>query len=312
MTWDEVKELAPLYVIGALDEETERGVEASLRDASPEQQRIVAQWHDVAALLPQALPLQTPPDHIKELLLSRIAAESLKTPVEVVVEESAAEFQKTPVEIVAEESAAESQKTPIEIAVEESVAEEMAEQAEKKVLPFAPTRWIESRAARGLLIAATALLAFTSAYLFGQNAKLAREREEISTENARLARERDEISNELENWKQSTTKIFAMAGAETPQANAKVMWDTKTQQWVVYIFDLPTPPSDKDYQLWYVTKKEAKISASVFSTDARGRTVLKLELPPAALAGLAATAVTLEPKGGSVQPTGKFYLIAKI
>ena len=102
-----------------------------------------------------------------------------------------------------------------------------------------------------------------------------------------------------------------MIGDETPQANAKVLWDTMAQQWVIYIFDLPAPPSDKDYQLWYVTKN-VKISAAVFRTDEQGRTVLKLTLPPDALAGLAATAVTLEPRGGSPQPTGKFYLKASI
>ena len=279
MTWDEVKELAPLYVIGALDEKTAHDLEASLNGATSEQRRVVARWLDVAALLPQALPLQTPRDHIKELVVNRIAVEA--------------------------------QKTPIEIAVEESTLKEMAERAEKTVLPFGQTRRVESRTARWILIAATALLAFTSAYFFKQNAKLARE-------NDYLSRERDYLSDELAASKRQVddivspkTKVIAMIGAEVPQANAKVVWDTKEQQWVVYIFDLPAPPSDKDYQLWYVTAK-AKINARVFSTDEQGRAVLKLTLPPEALSGLAATAVTLEPKGGSLQPTGKFYLKASI
>jgi anti-sigma-K factor RskA len=279
MTWDEVKELAPLYVIGALDEKTAHDLEASLDGATSEQRRVVARWLDVAALLPQALPLQTPPDHIKELVVNRIAEEA--------------------------------QKTPIEIAVEESTLKEMAERAEKTVLPFGQTRRAESRTARWVLIAATALLAFTSAYFFKQNAKLARE-------NDYLSRERDYLSDELAASKRQVddivspkTKVIAMIGDMAPQANAKVVWDTKAQQWVVYIFDLPAPPSDKDYQLWYVTAK-AKINARVFSTDEQGRAVLKLTLPPEALSGLAATAVTLEPKGGSLQPTGKFYLKASI
>jgi anti-sigma-K factor RskA len=279
MTWDEVKELAPLYVIGALDEKTAHDLEASLDGATSEQRRVVARWLDVAALLPQALPLQTPPDHIKELVVNRIAEEA--------------------------------QKTPIEIAVEESTLKEMAERAEKTVLPFGQTRRAESRTARWVLIAATALLAFTSAYFFKQNAKLARE-------NDNLSRERDYLSDELAASKRQVddivspkTKVIAMIGAEAPQANAKVVWDTKAQQWAVYIYDLPAPPSDKDYQLWYVTAK-AKINARVFSTDEQGRAVLKLTLPPEALSGLAATAVTLEPKGGSLQPTGKFYLKASI
>jgi anti-sigma-K factor RskA len=272
MTWDEVKELAPLYVIGALDDKMAHDLEASLHGATPEQRRVVAKWLDVAALLPQALPLQTPPDHVKERLLNHIAEEA--------------------------------QKTPIEIAVEESTLKEMAERAENNALPFVQPRRSETRTARWILIAATALLAFTSAYLLSQNAKLARERDDLSKELGASRRQFDDIVS-------PKTKVIAMAGEEAPQANAKVVWDTNAQQWVIYIYDLPAPPSDKEYQLWYVTEK-AKISAAVFRPDEQGRTVLKLTLPPGALAGLAATAVTLEPKGGSPQPTGKFYLKASI
>jgi anti-sigma-K factor RskA len=279
MTWDEVKELAPLYVIGALDEKTAHDLEASLHGATPEQRRVVARWLDVAALLPQALPLYTAPDHVKERLLNRIVEEA--------------------------------QKTPIEIAVEESTLKEMAERAEDNVLTFVQTRRAESRTARWMLIAATALLAFASAYLFKQNTKLARDLDYISQERDDLSRELDTKKRQIDDIVSPKTKVIAMAGDEAPQANAKVMWDTKAQQWVIYIFDLPAPPSDKDYQLWYVTKN-AKISAAVFRPDEQGQTVLKLTLPPDALSGLAATAVTLEPKGGSPQPTGKFYLKASI
>jgi anti-sigma-K factor RskA len=140
------------------------------------------------------------------------------------------------------------------------------------------------------LIAATALLAFTAGYLFKKNAEWRRQVDDIVS---------------------PRTRIITMVGDESPQANAKVFWDTKSQQWAIYIFDLPAPPSDKDYQLWYVTQN-AKISAAVFRTNEQGQSVLKLTLPPEALVGLAATAVTLEPRGGSPQPTGKFYLKATI
>src|SRR5215813_4947060 len=156
MTWDEVKELAPLYVIGALDDETAHAVEVSLNGATPEQQRIVAQWHDVAALLPQALPIQSPPTNLKERLLSRIAAEEQMAPIS------------------ADDGF---HNIPIENAVEEYTivngSDGVAEQTMKKVLPFVAPRRFESKTQRWLLIAATAMLAFTSAYLFGQNTKLA-------------------------------------------------------------------------------------------------------------------------------------------
>jgi anti-sigma-K factor RskA len=279
MKWNKVKAIAPLYVIGALDEKTAHEVEASLHSATPEQHGVIARWRDVAALLPQALPLQTPPDYLRERLLNRIAEET--------------------------------QPAPVEIAAEESTLNKMTERDEKKVLPFVQPRRAESRTVRRLLIAATALLALTSTYLFTQNAKLARERDDLS-------HERNSLSEELAAWRRQVddivsprTRVIAMVGDETPQANAKVIWDSKAQQWAIYIFDLPAPPSDKDYQLWYVTKN-AKISAAVFRTDEQGRSVLKLTLPSEALVGLAATAVTLEPRGGSPQPTGKFYLKASI
>jgi anti-sigma-K factor RskA len=279
MKWNKIKKIAPLYVIGALDEKTAQEVEASLHSATTEQQRVIARWRDVATSLPQALPLQSPPDHVRERLLNRIAEET--------------------------------QQTPIEIAVEESTSKEMAEHGENKILQFAQTRRAESRAVRWMLIAATVLLALGFGYLFKQNADLARKLEAI-------AKERDRLLSDLAKRGQGDdivspqTRVIAMVGEEIPQANAKIVWDTKAQQWAIYIFDLPAPPSDKDYQLWYVTKNSSKISAAVFRTDSTGRTILKLTLPPDALAGLAATAVTLEPTGGSPQPTGKFYLKASI
>jgi anti-sigma-K factor RskA len=279
MKWNKVKEIAPLYVIGALDEKTAQEVEALLNSATTEQQRVVARWGDVATLLPQALPLQTPPDYLRERLLNRIAEEN--------------------------------QQTPIEIAVEESSLKEMAEQDERNVLPFVQPRRAESRTARWLLIAATTLLAFTSAYFFKQNAKLASENDYLSHERDNLSEQLAASRRQVDDIVSPQTKVIAMIGDEAPQANAKVVWDTKAQRWAIYIFDLPAPPSDKDYQLWYVTQN-AKISAAVFRTNEQGQSVLKLTLPPEALVGLAATAVTLEPRGGSPQPTGKFYLKAAI
>src|SRR5207253_9487305 len=48
-------------------------------------------------------------------------------------------------------------------------------------------------------------------------------------------------------------------------------------QWVIYIYNLPAPPADKDYQLWYLTSDQNKVSAAVFRTDAQGRGELRSE-----------------------------------
>jgi anti-sigma-K factor RskA len=265
MNREEIREWGPLYALGALDAETAREVEASLRNASPEQRREIAEWREVAALLPEALPHSPPPARLRQRLLDRITDES--------------------------------QETPIATAIAESALESSAILTGGKVLPFDSTRRVESKTSRWLLAAATVLLSLTTAYLFWQNTRL---RDDLSS----LRRQFDSVVS-------PGTKVIEMVGGEAPEANAKVLWDKKSRQWVIYIYNLPMPPSDKDYQLWYVTG-DAKINAAVFRPEAQGRTVLRLSLPPEALQGLSATAVTLEPKGGSAQPTGKFYLSAKI
>jgi anti-sigma-K factor RskA len=259
MTWDEVKELAPLYAIGALDWRTAQAVQDFLRQATPQQMREFAEWHEVAALLPLALPQSNVPPHVKGLLLGRIGAnETASVPSQ-------------------HDSRADSQA---------------------KVLPFQSNRRLSAQPSRWLLLAATIALAFTSAFLAWQNLKLT----------SRLS----DLQNVVDDFLMSSTRVISMNGVETPQANAKVLWDTKTQTWKVYVKNLPAPPIDMEYQLWYVTKDAAKISAAVFRTDEKGNRELSLSLPPEALQGLSATAVTLEPKGGSSQPTGKFYLMATI
>lgn len=257
MTWDEVKELGPLYALGALDLETAQMVEDFLSHATPEQHKDFAEWREVAAVLPMALPPPNVPSHLKDRLLMRIAGE------------------KDPVAFMQSGAAG----------------------ATAKVLQFQPRPIAQSRALRWLALAAILALACTSAFLAWKNAGLS---------NRLLLAE-----GQVQEFLSPDTRVISMAGVESPRANAKVVWNTKSQTWKVYIHNLPVVSNDRDYQLWYVTK-DAKINAKVFSPNSDGNAELDLTLPPEALKGLAATAVTLEPKGGSPQPTGKFYLLAEI
>jgi Anti-sigma-K factor rskA len=277
MTWDEIKELGPLYALGAVDEDTARGIEDFLLKATPEQQHEIIELREVAALLPLALPLPTVPEIIKDRLFVRIAAEA------------------QPASVESDETQAEIQTDGSTEAYEESA----------KVLAFthaAPRR--EASATRWLLLAATVLLTFTSGYLLWRNYQL-------HNENRQLASENERVMNEVREIVSPATKIVAMEGKEAPEASAKVIWNTNRQTWEIYIFNLPPPPTDKQYQLWYV-KGDAKISAAVFDTNPTGEKVLRLDLPPDVVNGLAATAVTLEPKGGSPQPTSGLYLLGSI
>lgn len=196
------------------------------------------------------------------------------------------------------------------------VAEETAPAKVLEVAPRpAPRRWWEFftlQPASGLLVAATLLLAITSGLLLWQNSRVASERDQLAQQVAELSRMNVATQKQLDELVTQTTKFISLAGKEAPAASAKVFWDTQRNEWVMYIFNLPAAPADKDYQLWYVTSDQQKISAKVFGTDAKGRTELRLALPQNVAPRLAATAVTLEPKGGSPQPTSGLYLVGAI
>jgi anti-sigma-K factor RskA len=64
---------------------------------------------------------------------------------------------------------------------------------------------------------------------------------------------------------------------------------------------LSAPPAGKTYQLWFVRADGAR-PAGLFQPDANGQATQVLE---GDLAGAEAMAFTVEPAGGSAQPTSK-------
>ncbi len=191
----------------------------------------------------------------------------------------------------------------------ERISEDLSErQTTSQVLEFKPKSHVEARHSSSftqwLAIAASLILAAASAFLFWQNRQLRDER-------ATIAQQLQDAQHEINRMLAPSTRIITLGGKEAPQASAKLIWDTTRAEWVMQVFNLPAPPAGMDYQLWYVTR-DAKISAAVFRPNAQGRHELRLSLPAGIASNLAATAVTLEPQGGSPQPTGKFYLLAQI
>lgn len=89
---------------------------------------------------------------------------------------------------------------------------------------------------------------------------------------------------------------------------------SKGMRAILHISNLPLIPADKDYQLW-VIRDQKPVNAGVFhvAVEKAGGDLYRIDnLVEADRKRINAFAVTLEPKGGLPQPSGKMYLLGSI
>ncbi|MTI89695.1 MAG: anti-sigma factor [Balneolaceae bacterium] len=106
--------------------------------------------------------------------------------------------------------------------------------------------------------------------------------------------------------------LIMMDGLEVnPAGYGKVVWDKESGQALLQVANLPPVPTQKDYQLWFVVDNQP-ISAGVFAVNNPEQdNFFKIEeFRNQAPSG--AFAITLEPEGGSPQPTGDMYLLGNM
>jgi anti-sigma-K factor RskA len=101
--------------------------------------------------------------------------------------------------------------------------------------------------------------------------------------------------------------------AVNPFGFGKVIWDPETKGAMVQASNLPPPPDGSEYQLWTI-RGEKQVSAGVLELLNRREQQSYYRVPPidvGELREIGAFSITLEPKGGSGQPTGEVYLTGK-
>ena len=94
-----------------------------------------------------------------------------------------------------------------------------------------------------------------------------------------------------------------------PQAAARAYFSRSRGVYFV-ASDLPAISSDRAYQLWFVTPG-GPVNAQVFIPDGRGGAELIAAVPPG-MPDPTVLAVTLEPAGGSPQPTTVPFLVGTV
>jgi hypothetical protein len=104
-------------------------------------------------------------------------------------------------------------------------------------------------------------------------------------------------------------RVFRLRGTEQQPGSQGHALIVPGRGAAFFAYRLPALPAGRTYQLWLLRQSGPAIaSAGVFTPDQRGGAIL--EVPNSALlSGVTAFAVTDEPAGGSVQPTGHKWLI---
>jgi anti-sigma-K factor RskA len=107
------------------------------------------------------------------------------------------------------------------------------------------------------------------------------------------------------------SRVVALAGTDrAPQAHARLLYNNRTGIITLSVSSLPTPPSGKAYQLWYMVKGRP-IPGAVFTTGPGGRAMMRGPIPVEAR-NATAFAVTLENQNGASKPTGDKYLLGAV
>jgi hypothetical protein len=113
----------------------------------------------------------------------------------------------------------------------------------------------------------------------------------------RLSQERAQVAEQ----NQTIADFMAPDSRRHPFAGGEVLM--RGQRLYIAMHDMPMPPKGKVYQAWTLAKGAKTVAPSeTFMPAPSGMTVVRL---PEAATTLAAVAVSIEPEGGSRQPTSK-------
>jgi anti-sigma-K factor RskA len=140
----------------------------------------------------------------------------------------------------------------------------------------------------------------------------------LNGEVARLRAETTALRNELRAQSEVIAAItspnvqpMTIAGTEhQPGARGQLLADPQARSAVLVVAGLSPLQPDQTYQFWLI-RGDKPISAGVFRVDDRGRAVLPIASDDA-VGSFDAMGVSIEPEGGSEQPTGEIVMLSEL
>jgi anti-sigma-K factor RskA len=256
---ESVLDLAAAYALGALSPEEVERFEAFLA-TSPEAQREVAEFRDVAALLALGESDAAPSADLRSRVLARIG---------------------------------ESKVTPMPAA-----------RPSRGRVP--PLYWGALAASVLAVIGLTFSLMKARTDVGGLEGALASVRSSLAETQERL-RSREAT---LDFIFAPSTRQYQLTASGDPQPGIQLFWDAKKNTAIIHGYAIKQVPSGREYQLWFI--KDGKPVPSVtFTPEPTGHVrVEKIQVPTGG--AVSAAAVTVEPAGGSPQPTSPILLVGAL
>jgi anti-sigma-K factor RskA len=103
------------------------------------------------------------------------------------------------------------------------------------------------------------------------------------------------------------TQVNLAGQPPAPRARGRAFWSRSTGL-VFAATELPQLPPGRTYQLWFLRGPASPVSAGLLKPDDVGRVALAFDTPPGVTTS-SGLAVSIEPDGGVLAPTGDLYLV---
>ncbi len=145
------------------------------------------------------------------------------------------------------------------------------------------------------------------------NQTLRSQLEQLTVQLASSDSQREILESSVTNLRQQSVldkiQIAALSSENDELRYGFAVWDNERDSGIVKVYNMQTLDTLKqDYQCWVISPdQEAPIPAGVFQVDNQGRADFAFS-PSVSVSAAGAFAISLEPKGGSVSPTGPIML----
>ena len=145
------------------------------------------------------------------------------------------------------------------------------------------------------------------------NIQVIRLRNEITSLNETLAAQSNSINQIIENLPQTNPSgiiTVSLKGTNAePQAQGQLIADPASQSAVLVVTGLPPLEPGRTYQVWLIAG--APVSAGLLTVDANGQGVL-IVTTTESIGAFQSLGISVEPEGGSPQPTGNIVILSEL